>query len=98
MVDTSVIWVGMTVLMIGIGTVAFVLQYASTREYDYVAFAFAVVWIAGAIELSMANGYLPENPLYNTLVGGCVLVTVVVGAFGLKRQGVGFSVGDIDVQ
>ena len=80
--------------MSAIGAVAFVLHYTDSREYDYVAFAFATVWMAGAIELSMANGYLPENTLFNTLVGGCVVVAVVTGGVGLWRQGVGFAIRD----
>ncbi|WP_265110665.1 hypothetical protein [Halosolutus halophilus] len=98
MAETTFIWIGPMLLMSGVGAVAFVRHYITAREYDYVAFAFAIVWIAGAIELSMATGYLPENMLFNTFVGGCVLVAVATGMFGIRRQGTGFQIRNADAR
>ena len=76
--DSALIWISLTALSSGIGAVAFVLYYARANEFDCMAFTIAVVFGGYSLELGMANGYLPENGLFNAIVGGCVVVAVIV--------------------
>lgn len=85
MVDFALIWISLTALLSAAGTVAFVLHYAQAHEFDYMAFALAVVFGGGIVELGMANGYLPKNRLFNGIVGSCVVIALVTGAIAMKR-------------
>lgn len=92
MVDSALIWISLTTLLSATSTVAFVLHYARAHEFDYMAFAYAVVFGGGSLKLGMANGYLPESGLLNAIVGSCVVIAVVAGAIGIKRQKRGFQI------
>lgn len=92
MVDSALIWISLTTLVSGIGAVAFALHYARANEFDSVAFAMAVVFGGGGLELGMANGYLPESGLFNAIVGVCVVIAVISGAIGIKRRQRGLQV------
>lgn len=91
-VDSTLIWISLTTLWSGIAAVAFVLHYAQASEFDYMAFAIAVVFGGYSLELGMVNDYLPENGLFNAIVGVCVVIAVVAGAIGIKRQQRGFQI------
>ena len=92
MVETALVWVGLNALLSVVGAAAFVLHYADAGEFDYLAFGFATVFVGGAVELSTANGYIPESALFDGLVVGCIVVGFVAGGVGVRRQGTGFEV------
>ena len=98
MVDSALVWISLTTLVSAVGAVAFALHYVQTNEFDYVAFATAVVFGGGGLELGMANGYLPESGLSEAIVGVCVVIAVAAGAIGVKRRQRAFQVLPDDVR
>ncbi len=97
MIDTALLWIAFTVCLSGFGACAFFIYYRKTGNADVLAVAWVYVYLAGSIEISMANGYLPENEFFNVLVAGCLGVAVVVGTVGVRRSGTGFQLWNDDV-
>lgn len=92
MVDTALLWIGLYAMVAAVGAGAFGLFYVRTREYDLFAVGVAFVGVAGVVELSMANGYLPQTAPFNALVRVCALVGAVVGVIGGRLHGGGFRI------
>ncbi|WP_330630852.1 hypothetical protein [Halocatena halophila] len=98
MIDTALLWIALTATASVFGACVFFIYYRKTGNADLLAVAWVFVGIAGSIEISMANGYLPENEFFNGLVAGCLGVAVVVGIVGVRRSGTGFQLWNDDVR
>ncbi|WP_264556665.1 hypothetical protein [Halocatena marina] len=92
MAVSALIWISLTTLVSGLCMVAFVLHYVRANECDFMAFAVAVVFGGGSLELGMANGYLPESQLFTAIGGVCAIIAVVAGAISIQRQQRGFQI------
>ncbi|WP_178915568.1 hypothetical protein [Natronomonas gomsonensis] len=87
MVDTALLWIGLTASL-GVGSLGyFVRTYKKSSELEYRALAVALLCGSGVIELSMANGNIPATRLLSLVSGLSSVVAIGVVVVAIWTRG-----------
>jgi hypothetical protein len=87
MLDTTLVWIGLALLVFITSSALFVREYTTANEFSFKLLAYISLSLGGFLELGMANGYIPETRAFNIVSGLSGLLAVVfIGIWVWEHQ------------